>query len=203
MGETAKIWFDGACKPQNPGGTGLYGFVIETDVETHTENGVLGRDASITSNFAEYMALIRALEDASKRSPFDHLHILGDSELVINQLKGEWKINSQNLQLPYRKARSLIEDLEATVQLQHIPGEQNGKAHEQCEEAYESYIYQQQEDQAREHSMTVKAVGHREYEVDGETVDLKQQRCTCSTQADHGLKCIHISKVELIERGVH
>ena len=64
------IFFDGACEPVNPGGVATWGFVVYKDNNLiHADCGIAGTPFSInsTNNFAEYTALIKALEYCLKK----------------------------------------------------------------------------------------------------------------------------------------
>jgi ribonuclease HI len=80
-----------------------------------------------TNNEAEYQALIAGLETLHQQlrqaglNPAQvHLKVSGDSRLVINQVKGLWKIRSPHLRQLHARARDLLEPL-GQVQLHHHP----------------------------------------------------------------------------------
>jgi ribonuclease HI len=57
------IFFDGLCRPKNPGGVATFGYVIYKDGEKVKRGcGVVGSGAGMTNNVAEYSALKRAAE---------------------------------------------------------------------------------------------------------------------------------------------
>ncbi|MGB9299408.1 MAG: ribonuclease HI family protein [Anaerolineae bacterium] len=96
------IVFDGGSRG-NPGqGYGSYALRRNEDGKTRKRRLRLGDQ--VTSNQAEYQALIAALEDLidtiqkAGRSPSDFsVEIKGDSRLVMHQLDGSWKTKSLNL----------------------------------------------------------------------------------------------------------
>jgi ribonuclease HI len=96
------IVFDGGSRG-NPGqGYGSYALRRNEDGKTRKRRLRLGDQ--VTSNQAEYQALIAALEDLidtiqkAGRSPRDFsVEIRGDSRLVMHQLDGSWKTKSLNL----------------------------------------------------------------------------------------------------------
>ena len=99
---------DGACSG-NPGKRGI-GVVI-------AENGKVIRRISEpagfgTNNEAEYLAVIRALEEAYLLHA-DSLNIISDSQLIVMQLKGKYKIKSEGLKKLKLKADSLIKKFKA------------------------------------------------------------------------------------------
>lgn len=119
-----KIHTDGGARG-NPG-PAAYAFVIErpggSDVE---EAGVLGHT---TNNVAEYTALIRALEKARGLGG-RKLHIYSDSELMVKQMRGEYKVKHEGLLPLYQEARKLCRDFEAVI-FEHVRREQNKRADE-------------------------------------------------------------------------
>lgn len=108
----------------NPGPAG-YGVVIEDHAGRRIEQlcEFLGVQ---TNNYAEYSGLIAALEYAV-RNHFRSIKILSDSELLVKQIKGEYKVRSTPLQERYAKARALIRELEEFT-IQHVRREQNREA---------------------------------------------------------------------------
>ena len=87
------IYFDGLCRPRNPGGIATYGYVIYKDGEKVKSGcGVVGSGAGMTNNVAEYSALKRAAEWVSRNGGDDEIVIKGDSQLVIHQMDGTWQI---------------------------------------------------------------------------------------------------------------
>jgi ribonuclease HI len=106
------IVFDGGSRG-NPGqGYGSYALRRNEDGRLRKRRLRLGD--KVTSNQAEYQALIAALEDLidtiqkARRSPKDFsVEIRGDSRLVMHQLDGSWKTKSLNLM----ELRDRVEDL--------------------------------------------------------------------------------------------
>jgi ribonuclease HI len=79
-----------------------------------------------TNNVAEYQALIAALQKALKLGGTQVI-IRADSELMIRQLNGRYKIKSEGLKPLYIEVTQLLAKFE-TVLLKHIPREQNTEA---------------------------------------------------------------------------
>ena len=79
-----------------------------------------------TNNVAEYKALIAALQKAIKLKA-TQVEIRADSELMIRQLNGRYKIKSVGLRPLYLEAMQLLAKFE-TVSLKHIPRELNAAA---------------------------------------------------------------------------
>ncbi|MHA2371219.1 MAG: ribonuclease HI family protein [Candidatus Hodarchaeales archaeon] len=101
-----QIHFDGASEG-NPGPSGA-GWTITVDDEAMEGIEYLGVK---TSNQAEYLAIIRALEEViSQFNPEDvNISILGDSQLVIRHLKGEYQVRSDRLLPLYEQTIELLE----------------------------------------------------------------------------------------------
>ncbi len=82
-----------------------------------------------TNNIAEYTALIRALEFAvefAKESGEKEVHIKADSQLIIRQMSGQYKVRDERLKKLNMKAVSLCLGLH--VKFEHIPREKNEEA---------------------------------------------------------------------------
>ncbi len=87
----------------------------------------------MTSNEAEYMGLIVALEIAA-RYPAKHIEIFMDSEVVVYQMKGRFAVRSPLLKPLHRRACELARAL-PKVSYEHIPREQNHVANALAVEA--------------------------------------------------------------------
>ena len=78
-----------------------------------------------TNNEAEYEALLRLLEEATRRD-LTELEVCGDSRLVVCQVNRQWKINLPHLRELAARAWKLLEGRKVT--LRWIPREQNARA---------------------------------------------------------------------------
>lgn len=124
-----KIFTDGASR-SNPG-LASCGYVIfneETVVEEYSE--FLGIK---TNNFAEYSAVLRALE-RSLLLHYADVTIYCDSLLVVNQCSHKWKVRSGDLYPLYNAIMKLSREFH-TVTFIHIPREKNSHADRLCNEA--------------------------------------------------------------------
>jgi ribonuclease HI len=79
-----------------------------------------------TNNFAEYSGLLAALEYAVKHG-HKALKVVSDSELLVKQTRGEYKVRNETLQQMAHEARELIRKLES-FQIRHVLREQNREA---------------------------------------------------------------------------
>lgn len=114
------IFSDGGSRG-NPG-PGAAGFLI-TDTK---KNKILGKGIFLgkcTNNHAEYMGLITALEHALKLNP-QSVKMFCDSELLVRQVQGKYKVKSPNLKPLYQKLTSLLENFQ-TWQIDHVYREDN------------------------------------------------------------------------------
>jgi ribonuclease HI len=117
------IHIDGASRG-NPGEAGFGVHVAGADgAELAGLYGYLGR---ATNNVAEYQALLHALRWALARGA-RRVRILSDSELVVRQVEGSYRVKHPDLIPLHREARALIGRL-PEVRLAHVPREQNREA---------------------------------------------------------------------------
>jgi len=116
-------YIDGGARG-NPGPAG-YGVRIEDEAGTliHEFHGFLG---SATNNIAEYNALLAALRYAQQHG-HRKVRIKSDSELLVKQMKGEYRVKNAGLQPLYQEARTMAEGLERIV-YEHVRREQNKDA---------------------------------------------------------------------------
>ncbi len=119
-----KIFTDGGSRG-NPGDAGI-GLVIyegETGETIYELGDYIGQT---TNNVAEYSALIRALELAAKFGG-TKLEIFADSELMIKQLNGQYKVKNEGLIPLYQKVRQLATKFQS-CQYTHVRREKNKAA---------------------------------------------------------------------------
>lgn len=76
-----------------------------------------------TNNVAEWTGLVLGLEAAAKRGIL-RLQIRLDSELVVKQLRGEYRVKNAGLQPLYARARVLLRAF-TDVEIRHVPRAQN------------------------------------------------------------------------------
>ncbi len=117
------IYTDGASRG-NPGLASIGAVVYaEKDgdlVEVATVSESIGVD---TNNVAEYKAVIEGLRAVAAFEP-DRVTLRADSQLLIRQLKGEYRVKAPNLKPLFLEAKRLSESLRRVV-LEHVPREQN------------------------------------------------------------------------------
>ena len=79
-----------------------------------------------TNNFAEYSALLAALQFAVDNG-HKALKVISDSELMVRQMTGRYRVSSPDLKPLYEKARSLVRQLE-NFRIEHVLRAQNKHA---------------------------------------------------------------------------
>lgn len=117
-----KIFTDGASSG-NPGPSG-YGYIIldENDNVVRSASKFIGHS---TNNIAEYLGLYNALKDVSDLDP-DFIEIFLDSELIVKQIKGEYKVRNEKLKEIYKKIVEILENYNYTIT--HISRQLNKNA---------------------------------------------------------------------------
>ncbi len=117
------LYPDGASRG-NPGPAAI-GFVL---ANAHgaivAERGE--RIGRATNNVAEYRALLRGLELAVEHHA-DELEIRADSELLVLQLTGRYRVRKENLKPLYAQAQRALKQF-GRVEIRHIPRELNRRA---------------------------------------------------------------------------
>ena len=100
----------------NPGPAG-YGVVITDQIgrKVASLSEYLGPQ---TNNYAEYNGLLAALDYAIEHGP-RALKVVGDSELLVKQIRGEYKVKSPTLLELYQRAKKMIGQLE-WFSIQHV-----------------------------------------------------------------------------------
>lgn len=136
-----EVYFDGLCQPVNPGGIACYAFVIRRDGRSiHSDYGIAAEPFSkdATNNVAEYMALAKALEwlIANGLNNSGRVEVKSDSQLVVKQLKGEYKIKSKRIIPLYRHVLLHKSKFPDGVEIRWVPREENKEADGLTNRAY-------------------------------------------------------------------
>jgi ribonuclease HI len=122
-GPLVTVNIDGGARG-NPGPAG-YGAVFKD--ASGKKIGELSRYLGTrTNNYAEYSGLIAALEHAVAHS-YSALKVFSDSELLVRQITGVYKVRSPELRELYDRARALIRKLES-FRIEHVRREFNHEA---------------------------------------------------------------------------
>ncbi len=123
MAERFRAGFDGGSRG-NPG-PAAWGVVV-LDPEGRAVEGFAGAIGRATNNVAEYTALLEALAIALAREA-DDVELLADSELVVKQVRGEYKVRHPDLIPLHAEAVRRIARLRR-FKIGHIPREKNKDA---------------------------------------------------------------------------
>lgn len=136
------VYFDGACEPYNPGGVATWGIVV-----FDSQGEILHKDCGLacqpysrqsTNNYAEYSALIKALEYCIEAKA-EKVAIFGDSQLAVRQIQGVYSVRSPNILPLFKQAMSLIRRIKK-VDVNWVPREENSVADAMSKEAYANFL---------------------------------------------------------------
>lgn len=118
----------------NPGPAGI-GFVLED--EAGAEVCAAGRYlGETTNNVAEYEALLLGLESALAHG-VRRLRVCSDSELVVRQVNGVYKVKHPNIQPLHRRVCALVSQFESVL-VGHVRREENKRADELANQAMDA-----------------------------------------------------------------
>jgi len=128
--ERLNVYTDGASRG-NPGPAAA-GFVLaDSHGKELAAKGIYLGEA--TNNVAEYTGLVKALEAAKEFSP-KQLCVYSDSELIVRQINGQYKVKSEQIRPMYQQVMLLLESFDC-YQVKHIPRGKNSRADSLCNRA--------------------------------------------------------------------
>jgi probable phosphoglycerate mutase len=131
----ARLSTDGGSRG-NPG-PAAYGYVLETDDGTVLD--ARGEAIGVaTNNVAEYRALLAGLASALERG-VEELEVVSDSELLVKQMRGEYKVKNETLRELVDEAESLARRL-GRVRYTAVRREHNELADRLVNEALDSAL---------------------------------------------------------------
>ena len=139
---------DGLCEPaygggpQNPGGVATNGYRIIRDDGTllAEDAGVIGEGTGMTNIVAEYEALAQLLSYLVKMNMTrEVVEIRSDNKMLVNQMKGEWKVHGGAYIPYYEKAKPLSSQF-PRISYTWIPRDSNADADALTRRAYEEYL---------------------------------------------------------------
>ncbi|HEX6752881.1 MAG TPA: ribonuclease HI family protein [Solirubrobacterales bacterium] len=108
----------------NPGPAAIAAVVQDADGAVLEERGeTIGR---ATNNVAEYRALLLGIERAAALGAGE-LELVGDSELVVKQVKGEYKVKDAAMRELHAQVKAALRDFESWS-IRHVRREQNAEA---------------------------------------------------------------------------
>jgi len=127
----AVLMFDGGARPPDNGEAAI-GFTLQIEGEPRRE--FAERIGRATCNEAEYQSLIGGLSTALDMG-VDEITVMGDSQLVVRQVRGEWQTNELWLRVLRDEANELIEQFDA-FEIEHVPRVENSVADSLVESAF-------------------------------------------------------------------
>lgn len=133
------IYTDGGARG-NPGPAAI-GVVIERGSETKGYSKAIGET---TNNVAEYEAVVFGLKKAKQliggeKAKETDVEIRSDSELIVSQLRGEYKLNEHDLIPRFVEVWNLKQDFRS-VDFDYIPREENGEADKLVNRALDTLV---------------------------------------------------------------
>src|SRR5262245_62448382 len=124
MAEPATMHIDGASRG-NPGKAAYAVVLARPGQPVIEEADTIGK---ATNNVAEYTALVEGLELATELG-VKKLAVFSDSEVMVKQMKGEYRVKNEDLRPLYEEAKSLAAGF-AQFTITHVRREQNKRADE-------------------------------------------------------------------------
>jgi len=129
----ARLFTDGGARG-NPG-PAAYGFVLET--EDGTVLAAEGRAIGVaTNNVAEYSGLVAGLRKALELH-VPEVEVVSDSELLVKQMRGEYRVKNETLRALFVEASELARSLQ-TVEYRHVKRAHNELADKLVNEALDA-----------------------------------------------------------------
>jgi len=124
------------CDGASSGNPGPMGIGVAIYKDGKIVKGISEYIGKGTNNVAEYTAVIRALETALAMNE-KIVSIRSDSELLIKQLNGNYKVKAMHLKELNRKVHALC--LNLNVSFEHVPRERNKVADKLSKKAVENH----------------------------------------------------------------
>jgi len=151
------IHTDGAARG-NPGPAAFAYVIARPGQPPVEEHGCLG---DTTNNVAEYTAVVKALQRARQLGG-RRIHVHSDSELMVKQMLGLYKVKHEGLRPLYEEAKNLCREFD-TVTFRHVRREQNRRADELCNLALDGAASPKRKrpESVTPHAPTTHVSGHR------------------------------------------
>ncbi|MDH5450836.1 MAG: ribonuclease HI family protein [Candidatus Bathyarchaeota archaeon] len=134
-----EVWIDGLCEPVIPKHerTACLGYVIKkNDKVVEKGSEVVGIGEDMTNNVAEYAALIRALERIKDLVLEGPVIVRSDSRLVVNQMRGDWRVKAPLIVPLYHQAVALADG--RNIVFEWVAREKNTEADHLAHNAYDT-----------------------------------------------------------------
>ena len=139
-GSTWSLFIDGASR-KNPGESGAGVYVLKNDIIAFRKGYYLGHK---TNNQAEYLALLLGIFYCKKHMlPEDFVCIISDSELLIKQMKGMYKVKNPELRKYFDIACMLLQHIQHSFK--HVLREKNQEADALANEGIDKRAHPPQE----------------------------------------------------------
>jgi ribonuclease HI len=127
------VHVDGGARG-NPGPAAAAAVVTDANGEILTDaSQVIGR---ATNNFAEYRAVLLGIETARALGATE-VDVVGDSELVVKQVKGEYRVKNADLKPLHAQVKAALAELD-DWSIRHVRREHNAEADRLVNEALDS-----------------------------------------------------------------
>ena len=143
-----EVYFDGLCQPINPGGISCYAFLVKSGGRTiYSDYGIAVEPFSqdSTNNVAEYTALVKALQWLlEKNLGTTKVEVKSDSQLIVNQLTGDYKVKSKRIMSLYKQVL-LLKSKFQDIQIKWVPREKNKEADTLTNKAYNKALQENPE----------------------------------------------------------
>ena len=120
----SNIYFDGGSRG-NGGKNAKAGSGVFVEINNMPILELVRPLGHFSNNIAEYFGALTSLE-AARRLGLRNINVIGDSELVIKQLKGEYKVKNENFKVLYSRIKEL--EREVNVNYKHVKREFNKDA---------------------------------------------------------------------------
>ena len=117
----AEVFIDGASDSEDNGGIGI---VLKSNGKN--VKNISRSVGKKTNNEAEYLAMIAGLELALNNN-FNEIIIYSDSELLVNQINGKYKVKAKNLRPLFDQVLDVLDEF-AKYEVTWIPRDKNGVA---------------------------------------------------------------------------
>ncbi len=120
------VYCDGGARG-NPGPAAIGAVVLDPSTEPPTRLATVSERIGVaTNNVAEYRALVAGLE-AAREFPARRVRVRADSQLLVRQLEGRYRVKQAHLRPFFERARELLGEYD-DVELLHVPREENTEA---------------------------------------------------------------------------
>jgi ribonuclease HI len=110
----------------NPGPAAIAAVVIDPSGEVLAERAE--RIGEATNNVAEYRALLLGI-DLAKQLGVDQVELVGDSMLIVEQVRGNWKVKQEHLRPLHAEVTEALDDL-GSWSIRHVRRGENERADE-------------------------------------------------------------------------